>query len=72
MNLKAICIEPSLRRLAAAINAVNMRIMKYVTTQKLSELSGYTPKAIRRKIEEGIFVQGFIGSMLPTTAFTSI
>lgn len=33
-------------------------MFKYVTVKKLSEQCGYTEKAIRRKIEEGIFIQG--------------
>jgi len=31
--------------------------MKYVTIAKLASLTGYTEKAIRRKIEEGIFLE---------------
>lgn len=32
--------------------------MKWVTISKLSDMAGYTEKAIRRKIEEGVFVEG--------------
>jgi len=31
---------------------------KYVKIAKFEELTGYTDKAVRRKIQEGVFVQG--------------
>ena len=31
---------------------------KYVKIGKFEELTGYTEKAVRRKIQEGVFVQG--------------
>lgn len=31
---------------------------RYVRIEKFSEETGYTPKAIRRKIETGVFVEG--------------
>ena len=32
--------------------------LKYVKMEKFSEQSGYTIKAIRRKMEEGVFIEG--------------
>lgn len=32
--------------------------VKYVTIQKLSEITGYTVGALRRKIERGQFIEG--------------
>lgn len=32
--------------------------MKYVTIKKFAELSGYTEKAVRGKIEKGVWLQG--------------
>lgn len=31
---------------------------KYVTIKKFEELTGYSEKAVRMKIEEGVFMQG--------------
>ena len=31
---------------------------KYVLVSKFEELTGYTDKAVRRKIEDGVFMQG--------------
>lgn len=33
-------------------------MIKYVTIQKLSEMSGYSVGALRRKIERGQFLEG--------------
>ena len=35
-----------------------MNTLRYVLINKLSEMSGYTEKAIRRKIERGELVEG--------------
>jgi hypothetical protein len=32
--------------------------MRYVLVNKFCELTGYTDKAVRRKIEEGVWVEG--------------
>ena len=31
---------------------------RYIKLQLFESLSGYTPKAIRRKIEEGVWIEG--------------
>lgn len=33
-------------------------MLKFVTIRKMAEMCGYTEKAIRRKIEGGIFIEG--------------
>jgi hypothetical protein len=33
-------------------------MLRYVTIRKFSEMSGYTEKAVYRKIEDGIWVEG--------------
>ena len=35
-----------------------MSYARWVTISKFEELTGYTEKAVRRKIEEGVFVEG--------------
>ena len=35
-------------------------MLKYVTIAKFSELSGYSEKAIRRKIEDDVWLEGDI------------
>lgn len=35
-----------------------MFTLKYVTIKKFEELTGYTEKAVRNKIDQGVFVQG--------------
>lgn len=32
--------------------------MKYVLIKRFAEITGYTEKAVRRKIEEGVWLQG--------------
>ncbi len=32
--------------------------MRYVLIPKFSELTGYTPKAVERKIAEGVWIEG--------------
>ena len=33
-------------------------VYKYATTNKMAEISGYTRKALEKKIETGVFLQG--------------
>ncbi len=33
-------------------------MLQYVRVNKFSELSGYTPKAVERKIEAGVWAEG--------------
>lgn len=35
-------------------------MLKWVLIKKFSELSGYTPKAIEKKIESGVWPQGVL------------
>ncbi len=39
--------------------------MKWVTKKKAAELSGYSEKAIERKIEEGIWLNGVVWIKAP-------
>jgi len=39
--------------------------MKWVTKKKAAELSGYTEKAIERKIESGVWLQDVIWKKAP-------
>jgi hypothetical protein len=39
--------------------------MNWVRITKFSELSGYTEKAVRRKIQDGIWLQGDIWQKAP-------
>lgn len=34
------------------------KVVKYVRIRRFAELTGYTEKAVYRKIEEGVWVQG--------------
>jgi hypothetical protein len=36
-----------------------MEVTDLVTLVKFKELSGYTPKAVTRKIEDGVFLEGY-------------
>lgn len=45
--------------------------MKWVTIKKLSEESGYSEKAIRRKIEVGVWVQGVHWRYSPDNQFNT-
>jgi hypothetical protein len=39
--------------------------MKWVTIKKAAEMSGYTPKAIERKIQNGVWLQGVVWIKAP-------
>jgi hypothetical protein len=39
--------------------------MKWVTAKKAAEMSGYTAKAIERKIQSGVWLQGVIWMKAP-------
>jgi hypothetical protein len=39
--------------------------MRHVTIEKFSELSGYTPKAVRNKIQRGDWLEGQVWKRAP-------
>ena len=43
----------------------NAGFMKWVTTKKAAELSGYSEKAIERKRQEGVWLEGIIWIKAP-------